>query len=382
MAGWGFYEFFAGGGMAREGLGTDWRCLFANDFDPKKGEVYAANWGDRELYVGDVAGVAPFQLPGIADLAWASFPCQDLSLAGVGAGLKGERSGAFWPFWRLMTQLARERRGPRVIILENVCGLITSNSGQDFSALCRAISNAGYRVGAVVIDALHFVPQSRPRLFVIGLCEGLDIPDHLVDAGPSPLWHTAKLIEAYGRLALPIQSNWLWFHLPKPLARNIQLFDLIDDEPEGVQWHSAAETDRLLRMMSKVNRAKVDAAKACRKKVVGAIYKRTRHESGVKVQRAEVRFDNNAGCLRTPGGGSSRQAIIVVDGGIVRTRLLSARETARLMGLPEHYKLPARYNDAYHVTGDGVAVPVVGFLADELLHPLLTAQQGASIAAE
>ncbi|EBU9644554.1 DNA cytosine methyltransferase [Escherichia coli] len=86
--------------MARAGLGPDWQCLLANDFDPKKGAAYAANWGDDHLRVADVATLSTADLPGCADLAWASFPCQDLSLAGAGAGLKGERSGTFWPFRR------------------------------------------------------------------------------------------------------------------------------------------------------------------------------------------------------------------------------------------------------------------------------------------
>jgi len=100
-----FYEFFAGGGMARAGLGSRWDCLFANDFDRKKGETYEANWGKGALTVGDVKKVEAKDLPGQADLVWGSFPCQDLSLAGGGAGLKGERSGTFWPFWRLMQSL-------------------------------------------------------------------------------------------------------------------------------------------------------------------------------------------------------------------------------------------------------------------------------------
>ena len=78
-----FYEFFAGGGMARAGLGDAWRCLFANDFDPRKARAYADNWGASELRLADVATLRPADLPGRADLAWASFPCQDLSLAGT-----------------------------------------------------------------------------------------------------------------------------------------------------------------------------------------------------------------------------------------------------------------------------------------------------------
>jgi DNA (cytosine-5)-methyltransferase 1 len=106
--------------------------------------------------------------------------------------------------------------------------------------------------------------------------------------------------------------------------------------------------------------------------MVGAVYKRTRlDETGSKIQRAEVRFDDIAGCLRTPAGGSSRQVIIVVDGRSVTSRLISSRETARLMGLSNSYVLPENYNEAYHLTGDGVVVPVVRHLAAHLFEPIL-----------
>jgi DNA (cytosine-5)-methyltransferase 1 len=128
----------------------------------------------------------------------------------------------------------------------------------------------------------------------------------------------------------------------------------------------------LIDMMSPVNRAKLENAKRARRRTVGAIYKRTRLDSdGTKRQRAEVRFDEIAGCLRTPRGGSSRQTIIVVHGDKVRSRLLSGREAARLMGLDDGYRLPDRYNDAYHVAGDGVCVPAVRHLAACLLEPIL-----------
>jgi DNA (cytosine-5)-methyltransferase 1 len=332
--------------------------------------------------VGDVAGVSPFDLPGEADLVWASFPCQDLSLAGVGAGLKGQRSGTFWPFWKIMEQLGREGRAPRTIVLENVCGLLTSHGGEDFLSLCRTVSNAGYRIGAVVVDAIHFLPQSRPRLFVIAIRDDLDLPERVLGDGPSKLWHSQSLLQAYAKLPVPLQMRWLWFSLPTPPLRNTGLVDLIDDAPEGVDWHSQSQTARLLEMMSATNRTKVDSAMLLSERMVGAIYKRTRVENGRKVQRAEVRFDDVAGCLRTPGGGSSRQTILVVEGNSVRSRLLSARETARLMGLSEDYRLPERYNDAYHLTGDGVAVPVVRFLAENVIETVLAGQQEVYLAAE
>lgn len=377
MAGLGFtfYEFFAGGGMAHAGLGAgNWDCLFANDFDRKKCDSYARNWGDDALVCGDVAKLKVKDLPGRANLVWASFPCQDLSLAGGGAGLRGDRSGTFWPFWRLMDSLIADDRAPDIIALENVTGTLTSHGGKDFEAICNSFVKSGYRFGAVVIDAALFVPHSRPRLFVVGVREGVAIPRGLIGDGASAQWHPKALRTAYDMLPSAAKDSWLWWRLSPPPLSNLRFADLIEATPASVTWHSDAETQKLLSMMSTVNLAKVQHAKRTGRKMVGTIYKRTRFDAaGRKVQRAEVRFDDIAGCLRTPGGGSSRQLILVVDDKVVKSRLISSRETARLMGLPEDYRLPEKYNEAYHLTGDGVVVPVVRHLAEQLFEPLLRA---------
>ncbi|HEX7758009.1 MAG TPA: DNA cytosine methyltransferase, partial [Caulobacteraceae bacterium] len=86
-------------------------------------------------------------------------------------------------------------------------------------------------------------------------------------------------------------------------------------------------------------------------------------------------------CLRTPRGGSSRQTLLVVQDGAVRSRLISPREAARLMGLPETYHLPQKTTAALMVAGDGVAVPVVRWLAQTVLEPLLSPVPGV-LAAE
>ncbi|RWM32605.1 MAG: DNA cytosine methyltransferase [Mesorhizobium sp.] len=367
-----FYEFFAGGGMARAGLGNEWHCLFANDFDHKKGMTYQANWGTGgELHVGDVRQIAAKDLPGSPDLAWGSFPCQDLSLAGGGAGLKGERSGTFYPFWRIMNDLIAEDRGPRIIALENVTGTLTSHSGKDFAAIADTFSRAGYRFGALVIDAALFVPQSRPRLFVIGVRDDVEIDEALTAPGPLAPFHTRGLQNAVDRISENSLKRWVWWNLPSPSLRNTSFADLIESQPDSVEWHTPSETAALLRSMTDINAAKVEAAKRSGRVMVGTVYKRTRILGDGKAVRAEVRFDDISGCLRTPAGGSSRQTIMVVDGSRVRSRLISARETARLMGLPDNYRLPKAYNEAYHLTGDGVAVPVVRHLAQFLFDPLL-----------
>jgi DNA (cytosine-5)-methyltransferase 1 len=324
-----------------------------------------------------VATLGPTQLPGVADLVWASFPCQDLSLAGAGAGLQGARSGTFWSLWRLMQGLVRDGRAPKLIVLENVCGMLTSHGGRDFGAICSELQQAGYRHGALVADAVHFVPQSRPRLFVVGVRDDLEIPAALQSQSPDALWHPRNLTAAHAKLSSEAREKWIWWRMKRPAHRSVTLSSVIEWAPSDVEWHAPAQTARILQLMSPVNRAKVFEAQRLDRPVVGGVYRRTRRdEQGRRIQRAEVRFDDVAGCLRTPAGGSSRQVLMVVEGALVRTRLISARETARLMGLPDHYVLPSNYNDAYHLTGDGVVVPVVRHLAAEIFEPLLAGAAG------
>lgn len=360
-----FYEFFAGGGMARAGLGAGWSCAFANDFDAAKAAAYAANWGAEALRVGDVAALSTADLPGRPDLAWASFPCQDLSLAGARAGLDGGRSGAFRPFWGLMRGLVAEGRAPRAIVLENVCGLLSADGGGAYAALCAAIAAEGYRVGGLVVDAALFRPQSRPRLFVVAARGPL--PRALIAAAPAAPFHPPAL-----QRAAASAPGHVWWRLTAPAEPAPPLAALVEETPEGVRWHSAAETARLVSLMAPPSRARLAAALAAGGRHVGCVYRRTRPDgAGGRVQRAELRMDGRAGCLRTPAGGSSRQTLMIVQDGRVRSRLLSPRELARLMGLPEAYALPARYSAAYHLLGDGVVVDVVRWLAAELLTPLL-----------
>jgi DNA (cytosine-5)-methyltransferase 1 len=321
-----FYEFFAGGGMARLGLGGRWACLFANDFDPVKAAAYRTNFGGEHLSTADVHTLTAEDLPGRADLAWASSPCQDFSLAGARAGLAGGRSSALLGFLRLMGELAGEGRAPRVLVIENVPGLLTSRGGADFAALRQRLADLGYVTAASTLDAAAFLPQSRARVFVVA---SLD---------PAP-------------------------PLPAPAARTVTLQDVLDP---AAPWDTPERTRALVALLNPLHRARLTAAPGA-----ALAYRRIRRESGRAVQRLELRTDGLAGCLRTPAGGSSRQFVLTWDGAWVRSRLLTPREGARLMGLPEGYQLPAGSTAAWRVVGDGVAVPVVRWLAEHLLEPLL-----------
>jgi len=366
-----FLEFFAGGGMARVGLGEGWTCAFANDFDPIKAATYRANFTDAEEHFrqGDVFALTADVLP-TADLAWASSPCQDFSLAGARAGLAGGKSSAFFGFWTLMRAMSAEGRAPPVIVIENVVGLLTSHCGDDFTALCGALSQEGYRFGALEIDAAAFVPQSRPRVFVIAT----RLPTAGLEGGSA--FHSRAIREAAARLPADLQAHWIWWGVPSPPARNTDLASMLEADAV-VAWNSAERTEALLALMAPAHRQAVEARVKAGGRAVGAVFRRMRGGQ----QRAEARFDGLAGCLRTPRGGSSRQTLLVIDDGEVRSRLVTPREGARLMGLPDTYRLPVSQTAGLQVIGDGVAVPAVRWLAETLLEPLVYSKT-ASLAAE
>jgi DNA (cytosine-5)-methyltransferase 1 len=360
------FEFFAGGGLARLGLEGDFRCVFANDIDPQKVTAYRRAFGDGEMRDGDIWKLSPIELPGSAALAWASFPCQDVSLAGERRGLDAPRSGAFWGFHQLIEQLVNAARAPEVLALENVSGLLSSHGGADFTALVHALDDLGYRVGALEIDAALFTPQSRPRLFVIAARRA---PASLIAPAPSEPFHSQALRNAVERMPDGLRKRFVWWRLDTPAKRNTRLADVLEDDAK-VAWSTPEQTQRLVAQMSPLQTARLDALRESGRREVGAVFRRIRIEHGQRVQRAEARFDGLAGCLRTPAGGSSRQILLFIEGKDVRSRLLSPREAARLMGVPEEYPLPTGQTAALHLVGDAVCVPVVRWLSQNLLAPL------------
>ena len=376
-----FYEFFAGGGMARLGLGKAWECIFANDISPMKSAAYRANFPDanKHLSVRDINSILVSDLPERADMIWGSFPCQDLSLAGSGKGLDGKRSGLIWKLLSLSEELKHEGRAPKMMVLENVSGLLNSRGGQDFYDILAELNRQGYLFGALLMDAVHFLPQSRPRVFLFAVD-----PNQVTvfpkftcgwHRGTSP-WGSPRLEHLWKSAPLALRNSWIWWDMPSPKKCTPSLTDVLDRE--HAIWDTPEYTARLLSLMSPLNLAKVRYAQNAEGESVGTLYRRTRLVDGVRQQRVEVRFDGVSGCLRTPSGGSSRQRILSVNGEEIRSRLLTAREAATLMGLPRNYKLPLSYNDAYQIAGDGVAVPVVSWLSSQLLLPMLQASQEAS----
>lgn len=373
-----FCEFFAGIGLVRDGLAASgWSCVYANDIDVKKRELYEGRFGSGgHFHRGDVGNTDEVlaRLPDRPFLATASFPCVDLSLAGHWRGFAGEHSSTFFGFARVLDALGERR--PKVVMLENVTGFITSQGGKDFESAVRALAELGYWIDAFVLDARSFVPQSRPRVFVIGLQESLSPPmasrksrlDWLADGWlevverAHPSIRPRRLVDLMHSIELP--TGWTAFDVPSPQGCRPELAELIDRDDEQEWWDQAAVAKHH-DMMNSRHRKRVDDMLSAGETFVGTIYRRKR---AGKTQ-AEVRFDGVAGCLRTPKGGSAKQIVIAIDRGRLRLRWMSAREYARLQGA-ETFPLVA--NNIQNLTGfgDAVCVPVIRWIDEHVLTPV------------
>jgi len=362
-------EFFAGIGLARMGLeAAGFSVAWANDYEPDKKAMYDAQFGEsapEHFALGDVGKVTVEQLPRDVSLAWASSPCTDLSLAGNRAGFAGAQSGTFWHFVRLLEEMNDDR--PEVIVLENVVGLATSHGGDDLTAAIRAFNKLGYSVDVLSIDARRFVPQSRPRLFLVGAQNPpVDVVEPNSELRPDWLqWVYGDKSLRTHRAPLPVPPA----PLTEGLADEVEDMSLDDD-----RWWDAARTDKFVSSLSPMQRDRVMSLKRGAGVKYRTAYRRTRN--GVAVW--EVRADDISGCLRTARGGSSKQAVVRLGNKRLQVRWMTPREYARLMGAGDYDLSAARNNQALFGFGDAVAVPAVSWLADHYLMPLVKGEFGAS----
>jgi len=361
-----FAEFFAGIGLMRMGLEqAGWDIAFANDIDQKKNKTYQNHFNDdpSHFLLGDIHHLSADNVPTVT-LATASFPCTDLSLAGKREGLSGKHSSAFWGFIHVLEEM-HDRRPP-LVLLENVEGFLTSNQGKDFQEALLALNELGYAVDAFIIDASRFVPQSRVRLFIVGK----QIPSSGMVANSPQLsfyqseLRTQKLADFI--LKHP-EINWDIRQLDSLPKRSYNLVDIVDDTPiTSKEWWSEERVNYLLNQTFERHRLLIDIAKGSNDYTYFTAFRRVREGRSM----AEIRSDGIAGCLRTPKGGSARQILLKVGKGQVKIRLLSPRECAKLMGADD-YHLPENINDALFGFGDAVCVPVVNWIAQNYLNPLV-----------
>jgi len=366
-----FLEFFAGIGLVHLGLErSGWKCLYANDISGKKMEMYLDEFpGARYYHCEDVwkKDEVVERITDRALLATASFPCTDLSVAGHMRGLDGDHSGSLFGFINVLEELKSRELLPKIIMLENVVGLLTGKNGDDFRKTCEAVARLGFYLDAIILDARHFTPQSRPRLFIIGVAQDSVPPavahqnTHLWRTNLNQRVHTCniKLHKAMETIQLP--TGWIAFNLPDPPARQQNIADVIDTD-DTQSWWDEEEVNKHLVRMSDAHRQKVEWFRDSGQKWVSTMFRRIRKGT----TRVEARFDGIGGCLRTANGGSARQIVIYVDNRWIKMRWMTPREYARLQGAPD-FNIQRGINQSLTGFGDGVCVPAIEWIDRHIL---------------
>lgn len=208
--------------LAAESAGMDTVCQI--EIDPYRQSVLRKHFPNAQKLT-DIYQVDADDIDKPIDLLCGGTPCQDLSIAGNGAGLDGTKSSLWYEFLRLAQELK-----PRWLVWENVSNALSSNGGRDFAAILRGLDECGYHVAWRVLDAQYFgVPQRRRRIFLVG---------HLGDG------RAAKVL--FESASLPGNSN------TRPTAREktTRLAGTLPksaSEPVAINWQAGSSADYMTR---------------------------------------------------------------------------------------------------------------------------------------
>lgn len=366
-----FCEFFAGVGLVREGLrSTGWQCVWANDICNSKRETYVKNFGDQDFILEDIWEISRSPdkfLPRNAFLYTASFPCTDLSLAGDRAGLSGKQSGTLKAFLKIVEKQILLGCKPKIILLENVPGFISSNNGRDIIDTIRFFSDIGYTIDLLEIDASLFLPQSRKRLFLVAvdrtIVKKIENFSFYLDELKNDDFRSEKIKKIiYNNKDL----NFGFFSVPSKKTNKNNISSILESlSLDSLNWWNEERKNKLFLQMNENNKMKL--SNMIKKNYIsyGTIFRRMRSGSS----SAELRIDGIAGCLRTPRGGSSKQILLQAGQGSWNVRLLTPREYARLQGVRDDFTLPENTTKAYFAMGDAVCVPVIEYISKHVLIP-------------
>jgi DNA (cytosine-5)-methyltransferase 1 len=227
------------------------------------------------------------------------------------------------------------------------------------------VAELGYHLDALAVDAKHFVPQSRPRLFIVGTLPEKTPSDVLrgdawaAEASRRKGAVSRKLYDAMRTTELP--TGWVAHRLPQlpPVKNNLAALISTDD---AQQWWGGDEVEKHLRRTSEAHHADMERLRRSGETWVGTGFRRIREGT----TRVEVRFDGLAGCLRTAQGGSARQIVVLIHDRQIKMRWMTPREYARLQGAP-NFNITRGINQSLTGFGDGVCVPVIEWVDANIL---------------
>jgi DNA (cytosine-5)-methyltransferase 1 len=307
-----FSDLFAGIGGIRSAFEEhDGKCVFTSEWDMWCQKTYFENFG--EIPEGDINKIDPAEIPD-HDILTAGFPCQPFSIAGVSKkkslgmdhGFKDKAQGTL--FFRIAEVLEKKR--PKAFMLENVKNLKNHDKGNTFKVIEGTLKELGYTVIHEVIDAIHYVPQHRERLFIVGFNK-----------------------KVFGK-----EPDFRFPSLPK---KNPKLGSVLEKKVDSKYILS----DKLWNYLQ-------DYAEKHRLKGNGFGYGLFDGKSVARTLSARYYKDGSEILIKRNG---------------TNPRRLTPRECARLMGFRDTFKIPVSDTQAYRQFGNSVAVPVVSAVASELV---------------
>ena len=403
-------SLFAGVGgfdLALERSGV--KVVASVEIDQKASAVLAKQFPNSKLF-NDIKGVTGEQLINAGfdpenGIITGGFPCQDLSVAGKRAGLDGNRSGLFYEIVRLLDETKA-----KYFILENVVGLLSSNSGADMGAVIGALVERGYGVAYRILDAQHFgVPQRRRRVFIVG-CAGDSgrTPAQILALTESSIGHFKKGTKSRENTAFatPISltengesrkvvntlSAELYHHgsvVNQDLANgHLVIFD--PHHSDGVRIQGKTINTLTAKMGTGGNNVPMVASwwdgtqtastitvnsnqqKMPDKNQMQAVIAYSMH--GAMVGRKETAGPNGSGFLSEndpsytlTASNQSRHGAAIITENTAIVRRLTPLECERLQGFPDDWTSGQADQHRYKQMGNAVAVPVVEFIVKRLV---------------
>ena len=169
------------------------KCVGYSEIDKFALQIYQKHFPDHKNY-GDITKIDTKELPEF-DLLVGGFPCQSFSIAGKRQGFRDTRGTLFFEIARII-----KAKRPRILLLENVKGLLSHDNGQTFATIIRTLDELGYDLQWQVLNSKnHRVPQNRERVYIVGHLRGTPRPEVFPIRGTN-----AKDIEQINN---PIHSN-------------------------------------------------------------------------------------------------------------------------------------------------------------------------------
>lgn len=340
-----FIDLFAGIGGMRLGFEANGgQCIFTSEWNKHSQKTYSANFADGEPIAGDITQLTPDDIPD-HDVLVAGFPCQPFSIAGVSKknslgnphGFECKTQGTLFFDVARMIQAKR----PKAFLLENVKNLERHDKGKTFSVIMDTLQrDLKYNVSYRVIDAKHFLPQHRERIFIVGFAD-------------------------------KVNFDWSLAQLPEIGIRSPRLNSILHSEdgsetaePPFTSGKRAEVSDKYTLTDHLWQYLQDYAAKH---KAMG---------NGFGFGLVGPKDTARTLSARYYKDGSE---ILISQGKRKNPRRLTPRECARLMGFPDSYKIPVSDTQAYMQFGNSVAVPVVAEVARLIkLHLLGATREVAS----